>query len=79
MKKIVKNNSSIICWQREAILLTAYCLLLIIPSCKEKTKGESSTRQRQCFLHLQYASAGTRGTSGKLSDLRDEVNRCFQK
>ena len=44
-------------WQREAILLTAYCLLLIIPSCKEKTKDKtipvSANVFYTCSMHPQ--------------------------
>ncbi len=57
MKHIIKDNTSIINWQRGAILLMAYCLLLIFSSCKEKSKEKAVPVNKNvyytCSMHPQ--------------------------
>ena len=57
MKQTAKNNTSNIKWQRGAILIITYCLLLIISSCKEKTKEKAVPVNRNvyytCSMHPQ--------------------------
>ena len=57
MKQTAKNNTSNIKWQRGAILIITYCLLLIISSCKEKTKEKAVPVNKNvyytCSMHPQ--------------------------